>query len=189
MEEVLDRAHALDPPRLLPHALDVLLALHDATQEHHTLLGVHAYLALRDIGAAEQLALDPLRQCEVVGRLLGPPASVDATPGDPDRMRLGTPGAHDGAALSTAQPRACTVAGYVASAAAGLRIEEVLEQRADSQTARRDGQDRERRTRSAAPAALENQARSSARGEGARAPSADKHGVPPSVGEDATPPA
>ena len=34
VEEVLDRAHALDPPRLLPHAVDVLLAVHDATQEH-----------------------------------------------------------------------------------------------------------------------------------------------------------
>src|SRR4051794_32383630 len=40
MDEVLDRAHTRDPPRLLPHALDVLLALHDTTQEHHAIFGV-----------------------------------------------------------------------------------------------------------------------------------------------------
>src|SRR5687768_8906283 len=33
MDQVLDRAHTLDAPRLLPQALDVVLALHDAAQE------------------------------------------------------------------------------------------------------------------------------------------------------------
>src|SRR5829696_4162912 len=94
--EVLDRAHARDPPRLLPHALDVLLALHDASQEHDALLGVHADLSLRDAGEAEQLALDLLGEREIVGRLLGPPACVDGPAGDPDRVRLGAPRTRQG---------------------------------------------------------------------------------------------
>src|SRR4051794_7046062 len=109
MDQVLDPAHTLDAPRLLSHALDVLRALHEAAQEHDAILGVDADLALRDVGAAEQLALDLLGERDVVGRLLGPPARVDGPSRDPDRVRLGAPGTGERAALSAAESRHGTV--------------------------------------------------------------------------------
>src|SRR5215213_8078203 len=181
MDQVLDSTHTLDAPRLLPHPVDVVLALHDAAQEHDALLGVHADLALRDVGTAEQLALDLLRERDVVERLLGPPARVDGPSRGPDRVRLGAPGADERAALATAQSRQRTVAGHVATAATGPGVEEVFEQSPKGQTARSDGdRHRPRRTTIDAPAAaLKCLTRASARVGGALAPSADEHGVPP----------
>src|SRR5215213_7134238 len=154
MDQVLDRAHALDAPRLLPHAVDVVLALHDAAQEHDALLGVHADLTLRDVGAAQHLALDLLREREVVGRRLGSAARIDGPSRGPDRVRLGAPGAGERAALTAAQSRQRTVAGRVATAAAGPGVEEVFEQSPKGQTARSDGdRHRPRRTTIDAPAA------------------------------------
>src|SRR5215217_2159878 len=118
MDQILDSTHTLDASRLLPHAVDVVLALHDAPQEHDALLGVHTDLTLRDVGAAEQLALDLLRERDVVGRLLGPPARVDGPSRDPDRVRLGAPGADERPALAAAQSRQRPVAGPVATAEA-----------------------------------------------------------------------
>jgi len=105
MDQVLDRTHTLDAPRLLPHAVDVVLALHDAAQEHDALLGVHADLTLRDVGAAEHLALDLVREREVVGRHLGSAARIDGPSRGRDRVRLGAPGADERTTIDALRPR------------------------------------------------------------------------------------
>jgi hypothetical protein len=76
-----------------------------------------------------------MRQRHVVERLTVA-ARIEGSPGDPDRMRLRAPGAHRDAALAAPHPRQRTVAGAVATATAGIRIEEVLQKRSERDAAR-----------------------------------------------------
>ena len=101
------------PPRVLPRSAAPSRrrarcppGLQHAPEEDHAILDVDADLPLRDARAAVQLTLDLLRERQVIQRLRLPPARVDRATGDADRVRLGAPRTHHGAALAAAQPRA-----------------------------------------------------------------------------------
>jgi hypothetical protein len=140
VEQVLHAAHAGDALSDGLDARDVLLSLDYPAQEYGAVLGVDVDAPLRDAGAAEELCLDLVRERDVVGRRLGSLAGVQRAPEEADGSRLRAPGAAHGAALAPTQLGDDPVARRVTAAAAGIWIEEVLEQRTE-----RDGEHRSSR--------------------------------------------
>src|SRR5262245_35842757 len=85
VEQVLDVAYAGDPPCPGLDARDVLLAVDHPAQEHDTVLGIHADPALAGHArAAEELALDLVRERDVVDRVPATVARVQGAAGDSD---------------------------------------------------------------------------------------------------------
>src|SRR5688572_2449274 len=136
MQQVLDAAHALDPPRRGLQALNVLLRFDDATQEHDTVLGIDDDLALRHARAAGQLALDLAGEGHVVERLTAAEAArIERSPRYADRVRFRPPRAPHGAARAAPDPGQRPVSGGVATATAGSGIEEVGKDRPERDAA------------------------------------------------------
>ena len=127
VDQVLYRAHSGNPACRIGYSHDVVLVLQDTAEEDHAILDIHTDMPLRDARAAVQLALDLVRERQVIQRLRLPSTRVDRATGHPDRMRLGAPGTYCGTALAAAQLRERTVARDVATATAGARVEEVLQ--------------------------------------------------------------
>src|SRR4051794_7929820 len=110
MQQVLDIPDPRDRARRFLEALDVL-GLERPPQEHDAVLGVDADAAPVDAGAAVELALHLLRERGVIERLRAAPAHVERAGNDAERVRLGTPRAPHGPALTAAHLRQGAIAG------------------------------------------------------------------------------